>query len=263
MTVPTERLLGRIPSTIDPRDYPLDAFLSGGDDLDAALAALLKSWEGRATKKWAEIITARVKSLVPAPTPPAPQPVVTTWLDDDDPVLDQGDTGHCVGFGGTDWLNALPVDDHQPNQYGHDLYYLCKIEDGEPNAENGSTVRSLAKVLQNQGHLKTYAWASTVGEVQAFVASQGPVIFGTDWTQAMFNPDENGIITPTGPVAGGHCYLCVGYDPVSNLFEFLNSWGASWAKNGRFFMHADDVKILLAGIDSRGEACAGVEVAAA
>lgn len=260
--IPTERLLGRIPSPADGRDYPLAAFLSGGDDLAAALAALQHSWEGKATKRWAALITARVQALTPAPAPPPPAPVALDgWLDADDPVLDQGDTGHCVGYGGADWLNALPVDDHVPNDEGHAIYYACKEVDGEAGAENGSTVRSLAKVLQARGRLKTYAWASTVGEVAAFVSSQGPVIFGTDWTEAMFSPDEDGFVAPKGQVKGGHCYLCVGFDPVANAFCFLNSWGDNWGKGGRFYVHAEDVKILLNGLDSRGEALAGVELA--
>lgn len=257
-------LLGRryVP---DARDYPLAAFLAAPvavDPLDQALADMLGSWEGKKTKAWAKIITARVQALAPSPAPtptPAPQPVPTadvTW-NDTDPTLDQGQTPHCVGFGCAQWGNTLPVDDHFDNPAGDALYYEAKVIDGEPNQEDGSTVRSGAKALQNRGRLHTYAFAASLAEVIAWVDQHGPVIFGTDWYNDMFTPDPDGLVHPTGGIAGGHCYVCVGDLVSQGALLFHNSWGDSWGDHGLFHMKYADVVALLA---AQGDACAAVEL---
>jgi hypothetical protein len=256
-------LLGRNAHPGDERDYPLGVFLEGGTALDAALAAVRRSkLTTTAVKRWASLVTAALQPIPsPSPTPaPTPSPgVAVEWTDADDPTLDQGQTGHCVGAGGVDWLNALPVDDHLPNDELHKLYYDCKIVDGEPKQENGSTVHSLAKVLVNRGRLKTYAWASNVSEIVDFLTAHGPVIVGTDWLNDMFSPDANGFVTPTGAVAGGHCYVAVGYSHDNDEIEFLNSWGNGWGKNGRFYMRTAMFADLLNR--SGAEAMAAVELA--
>jgi hypothetical protein len=266
-------LLGRKPSPPDPRDYRLEHFLTG-DPLDAALAAVLSSWEGKKTKAWAQIITARVKSLsptppvppdpgpsgptgpAPAPTPPPP-PVPTSigWIDADDPVLDQGNTPRCVGFTGADWENALPVDDHVTNAAGDDIYAACKIVDGEPGQQNGSTIRSLAKVLQQRGRLKAYAFAAAIDDVWAFVSKSGPVCWGIGWTDSMFTPDASGLVVPSGPDVGGHAIIQYGVDGDDGLL--LNHWGTLWGTNGKFRMHKTDLAERLA---NGGEAMAAVEL---
>jgi hypothetical protein len=282
-------LLGR-KYVADDRDYQLADYLSApvesdatsADPLDVALADLLGSWEGKKTKHWAQVITDRVQSLSPAPAPPAPgpapqptpaptpapqpsptpappAPVADVVWTDADQVLDQGQTGHCVGFGWAGWGDTLPVDDRYTNPDGDAIYEEAKVIDGEPNQENGSTVRSGAKAIQNRGRLKTYAFAASIDEVRAWLDGHGPVVFGTDWDQPMFTPDANGFVHPDGNVAGGHCYVCVGDLVSEGALLFQNSWGASWGAAGRFRMTYADAAALLA---RQGEACAAVELAA-
>lgn len=254
MTKLGPHLLGRVPSRPDPRDWRLRYFLAIPKETSTKsllqeiidlLKAILSALQGNTP----------APAPTPAPPPPAPDPYVT-WVDNE-PVLDQGDTGHCVGFGGADWGNTLPVDDHFTNDDGHRLYYLCKVEDGEPGAEDGSTVRSISKVLKQQGRLNAYAFASSVDEIITFVTTQGPLIVGTNWTDDMFNPDGRGVVKPTGAVAGGHCYLLCGWDATRREFEFLNSWGDRWGISGFFYMKVEDFAQLLA---ADGEACAAVEL---
>lgn len=257
-------LLGR-KYVADDRDYQLGDFLGdqapGTDPLQAALNALVQSGHGAPeVRAWAVIATARI--LGTAPTPPTPVPVPPTpsndvvW-GDADVVLDQGQTGHCVGFGWAGWGDTLPIDDKFGNADGDAIYYEAKIIDGEPGAEDGSTVRSGAKAMQDRGRLSAYAFAASLDEVKAWVRQHGPVVFGTDWYDGMFSPDGDGIVTPSGSVAGGHCYACVGYHEAKDLYEFQNSWGASWGLKGRFLMHGSDAAILLG---QQGEACAAVEL---
>jgi hypothetical protein len=251
------QLLGRNASTPDFRDYPLSAFLDSTDPLDTTLAALLKSTSvAKATKNWAVVATARLKELTPTPPPP-PSPTGAVSWSNVEPVLDQGQTPHCVGFSGAQWGNTLPINDKFDNEDGHKFYYTCKTYDGQPNQENGSSLRSLAKTLKAASRLTTYAFAATVDETLQWILTKGPVVFGTDWYTGMFNPDSKGIVRPTGFVEGGHAYLAIGYDPTTSMIEFLNSWSAQWGINGRFYMHKNDAVMIFS---NRGEGLVAVEL---
>jgi hypothetical protein len=275
-TDPGPHLLGRQPSPPDDRDFPLGAFLENDDPLDAALAVLQASHAAKATKTWAAVATERIKAMSPSPPPtpdPTPNPTPNPTPDPPPPApspsggavswtdvrgtLDQGQTPHCVGFGWAQWGNTDPVEDNFANADGDAIYAECKIIDGEPGQQNGSNVRSGAKAMKNRSRLNTYAFASSIDEATKWVLAHGPVVMGTDWTNDMFNPDGNHFVKPTGGVAGGHCYLLVGYDPGAKVLEFQNSWGSSWGKSGRFYMHQADAEKLFT---SQGEACAAVEL---
>lgn len=257
-------LLGRRPSPFDARDYKLQTFLSA-DPLDVALATLLKSHAAVATKSYAVLanpILKGARGILPTPVPPIPPPPpapsgAIDWPDTDT-VLDQGQTPHCVGFGGAQWGNTQPVDDHFTNKNGDDIYYACKVLDGEPGQEDGSDVRTLAKELVSLGRIDTYAFAGSIDEAIAFLP-QGALIIGSNWTNDMFNPDGNGVVRTTGGVAGGHCYVMKGYDPATDLIKFLNSWSAGWGVNGTFFIPRPAFVSLWA---DGGEALAAVELPA-
>jgi len=275
-----KKRLGRIPSPPDERDYKLADYLPeksklGSDNpLVDAFEALLKSRAAKATKAWAQEVMVFL-GLEPAPTPappspsptptPTPTPTSDVEFSDPDEVLDQGDYGTCVGNGCAQWGNTLPIDDKFTEKDARAIYYEATVIDGQPDdpdapggGQQGSTVRSGVKALQNRGRLKTYAFASTVDEIKKYLQTkQGPVIVGSDWTNDMFNPGADGYVKPTGGVAGGHCYLLMGDLESEGAFEFLNSWGSSWGNNGRFKMKYADFDKLL---QSNGEACAAVEL---
>lgn len=204
----------------------------------------------------------------PTPTPPSPSPSPTPlrakrWSITT--LLNQLQTPHCIGFGGTHWGIADPTNDKWTTADAHALYYACKVLDGEPKAEDGSSVRTLAQELQKMGRLNEYVWCARVDEtgsqqgeaVADWLLNQGPVIFGTNWYEDMFNPDAKGLIKPTGKLAGGHCFLGIGVDLDTGLFEFAQSWGYDWGVNGHFFMKIKDMQTLL---DQQGEAMAGLEL---
>ncbi|WP_157756738.1 hypothetical protein [Plantactinospora sp. KBS50] len=171
--------------------------------------------------------------------------------------LDQGDTGHCVGFGWSGWVDATPVAGQYQNADAHALYYECKVIDGEPRAETGSTVRSGALALRNRGRLAAFAFARSLAEIDDWINSQGSVVVGTDWTNDMFRPDSAGYVKPTGAVAGGHCYLMLDRLDDEQAYLFQNSWGAGWGSNGRFKIKCSDFGDLLA---ADGEACCAAEL---
>ncbi len=268
-------LLGRNPSPKDERDYRLSNFINLGDleagTVDPYELIVLGEKELKLTtvsfKKWASTsyndvtqthwwkalnyFTQAKESLgfIPATT-------VTEWQNPE-PVLDQGNTGHCVGFSGAQWGNTLPVNDQFDNQDGHNLYYECKILEGEPNEENGAYVRSIAEVLKNKQRLSVYAFANSVDEAIAWLQAKGPVIFGTSWLTNMFYPDAEGLISATGSFEGGHAYLSNGYDSSRNQFLFINSWSSDWGKDGHFKMSKSDIEKLFADY---GEILAAVEL---
>jgi hypothetical protein len=110
--------------------------------------------------------------------------------------------------------------------------------------------------MQTRGRLSAYAFAANADEAREFVRI-GPIVVGTNWTNAMFEPDAKGFVRPTGATAGGHCYLLVGDLPAEGALLFQNSWGCSWGINGRFKMKYADFDRLFG---KYGEACAAVEL---
>lgn len=195
-------------------------------------------------------------------TPPA-----RLWADA--AVLDQGDYGTCVGNGWAGWGDSDPVVDTFTETDARRIYYEATVIDGSPDdpdkpggGQQGASVRSGAKAMQARGKLAAYAFTASVTNVREWLGNHGPVVFGTDWTADMFHPDPSGRISPTGAVAGGHCYLCIGYDSVAGTFTFRNSWGRTFGRDGDFVMTTSDVQRLLNGIESPGEACMALELEA-
>lgn len=280
MTDTTERVFDRIPNTPDLRDWKMADHLGADrpdtatplDAVDAALAQLKAKRAAKTTIAFAQAVADYLHGggtptppPPPPPGPPTPPPptpgTVTNWSDKWQ--LDQGNTGHCVGFGWAQRFNSQESADPDAasfqgytNADGDKIYYECKVIDGEPGQENGSQVRSGAIAMQNRGKLTAYAFASTVDDVVAWVQTKGPVVIGSDWMSGMDNPDAKGVVHATGSVRGGHCYLCDGYDPATGLFRFQNSWGTGFGVNGYFYMSKADLAKLLA---AQGDACGAWE----
>lgn len=264
-------LLGRRPSPGDARDWQMKDFLLPAVDDSIARKTVeevldektyFASWPGLLMFwRWATERQEDAAGRRPhPPRPPKPRPPTPSAIEWEDLIqLDQGQTPHCVGFGWAAWGDCAPVEDRYQNPDGDQIYYECKVIDGQPQQENGSTVRSGAKAMQNRGRLGAYVFASTTDEVKQWVTNHGPVVIGSDWTQDMFTPDASGFVHPTGVVAGGHCYLLLGYDSANDAFEFDNSWGSAWGKNGRFFMRRADFDSFVMQ-NPNSEACAGLEL---
>jgi len=174
------------------------------------------------------------------------------------PVLDQGEIGMCTCTALAQWLNTdfgqerrsglLTIDDATK------LYELATRLDGIPGVwppmDTGSSGIAACKAGRKLGYLSAYHHA--FGFHALLMALQhSPVIVGTAWTKGMFTPDARGVIRPAGPIAGGHEYLILGCDVDLERLTILNSWSASWGRNGRAFIGFADFEALLS---DRGDA---------
>ncbi len=258
-------LLGRKKPRADRRDFQMRDFLTSTKTLATSFSATttlqdlannpeFDFWSIFPEWNFIKGLRAAAPAPSPAPTPPGVTRKEWELLIQ----LDQGQTGHCVGFGSAAWGNSAPIEDSFQNANGHKIYYLAKVIDGEPGQENGSSVHSGVKALKQLGRVQSYYFGTTIDVLKQWVLEQNPVICGTDWFNDMFNPDADGVVVPTGGVAGGHCYLMLGYYESTDLFEFDNSWGTSWGKKGRFYMHASDVQTLMNRAGA--EYCGAVEL---
>ena len=208
--------LGRIPSSLDIQDYKLTSFIAPRK-LDVAGEKL---WDFLAEP------------------------------------LDQGDTEHCVGFAMANFGINLPIQTPFTNQDGHDFYRKCKVLDLDPYGENGTSIRSAAKVLKSMGIIESYAFAQSIDEMSWWLLNKGPMIVGTDWTEDMFTPNVGNIIRPTGAIAGGHGYL-INEKTDDEYFGIQNSWDDLWGTKGKAHISIADFSLLFR---HGGEAIAAVEV---
>jgi hypothetical protein len=170
--------------------------------------------------------------------------------------LDQGMTSHCCGFSMASFGISSPVNDKFTSDDGHKFYYVCKAIDGEPQNEEGSTIRTVARALVKVGRISTYAFAYSPDDVRKWILDKGPVIAGTVWTGGMMYPTRTGEVVPTGSELGGHAYLINGY--ADGYYICQNSWGR-WGLNGtgRFLLSDKNFAALFR---ANGEFIAAVEL---
>ena len=175
------------------------------------------------------------------------------------PVFDQGSLGSCtgnaaVGCVGTGpffatvelpWMPTYyPFDESGAVRcYGH-ATELDTYAGTYPPDDTGSDGLSVAKALKRAGEISGYEHAFSLDQgMQGLMAR--PQIVGVNWMSAMFDPDPEGIVHPTGSLAGGHEFVWDGYDATRGLCWFTNSWSVAWGKAGRFAMPAEEFGKLL------------------
>jgi hypothetical protein len=171
------------------------------------------------------------------------------------PVLDQGELGSCTGNATAQLINTDYFTKSRPAGYlterdAVQLYELATHLDGIPNntyppTDGGSSGLGAAKAGKKLGYFTGYTHAFGFEHFAAALQLQ-PVIVGTTWHDGMFTPSSIGFVRPTGGIAGGHEYLCLGISYETKTLTFLNSWGSGWSLGGRFLMHFSDFQKLLA-----------------
>jgi hypothetical protein len=122
-----------------------------------------------------------------------------------------------------------------------------------PPIDTGSSGLAICQVLKNRGVIKSYNWAATQhGFLQ--LLQWGPVMMGTPWYEAFFQPDNSGFIDsnqnwPTSGLAGGHEVEAVAVeldtkDLSNSVITFANSWTAGWGDAGYFRMRLRTYDLL-------------------
>lgn len=216
----TERRLGRKPLPRDDRDYPLRDLLPA-----KAAGATFRYWYSRLR-------------------------------------LDQGDTGTCEGNGWTHYLADGPVthpaiaelkDPAAAEEFARTLYVEAT---GDETLQDGAYSRQVLRVLRDRGLVASYHRAASVEEIVQAVLTLGPVGFGSEWYRSLDDPVEDYgnaycYVDEASGSRGGHFYIFdgVNLNPADGppFLEQLNSWGPSWAHNGRARFPIEDVHKLFVG----------------
>lgn len=184
--------------------------------------------------------------------------------------LDQGWEGACVGFswchGASAYANHTNgITDTHAEQH---VYWEAQKIDPWPGGaypgavpdNDGTSVLSGAKIMQQYGFIDGYKWAFNVDDVLKAISNHGVVIIGVWWRDSMFNTDPNGLLDISGAHAGGHA-ICVRGHNLKRRFaghgdlhvvRLRNSWGKSWGLAGDCFLKVEDLETLL---NDDGEAC--------
>lgn len=165
------------------------------------------------------------------------------------PLLNQGNSSHCVAYAWTQFLTTEPwgaFTENPPDPI--QLYKDAQKNDEWPGTEPdyyGTSVRAGAKVLKDRGIISSYVWGYRVEDVAKFIYENGPVVAGTRWYSNMSNPDPNGFVRANGSYEGGHAWTIYGVDSKWETFFAVNSWGTSFGRNGRFFVKFNEMEKLL------------------
>lgn len=167
------------------------------------------------------------------------------------PIFDQAQLGSCTGMAMAGWLGCAP---HcgDPNMFRENeavwLYNgatrLDPFTGTHPPTDTGSSGLAVCKAARNLGMISGWSTAFTTASLLAAL-KLGPVMIGTVWTEDMFTPDRDGEIRPTGAVAGGHEWLCRGFDGT-HLNPCDSSWTAQWGVGGSFKLSLASWEILRA-----------------
>lgn len=193
------------------------------------------------------------------------------------------DEGGCTGYSRTYDLAAQPAavklgaNADMWRQFAHALYRLGQHYDEWPGeGYSGSSVLGVLKACAALGFVGEYRWAFGIDDACVSLAQLGTITVGTDWLNNMFDPRPNGVIEvdKNSGIAGGHAYsfrsIIVSRDYIRRLIgkgehiregvpllRGVNSWWEPgeqmWGLNGEFLMWADDLEVLLKGVDSPGE----------
>lgn len=156
-------------------------------------------------------------------------------------LLDQGNTGTCVGQAGTGQLAAQPnMRPGLDEAFALALYDAIKANqdhEADPERQLGTSILSLVKELKRQGYISAYRWCFSVDDIVHALSSGQTILAGTDWTDSMFEPDENGYVYVNGDAVGGHAYLMRGNAVVREHVRSRNSWGPWGPIGGDFRVH--------------------------
>lgn len=139
------------------------------------------------------------------------------------------------------------------------------LEYAWPSDDCGSSGLGVAKALKARGLIDQYGHATTAEELCRDL-QHGPVLMGTPWYEAWFEPVGTSALLDDipgweySPVAGGHevCIVALedvasdpagGLDYARTILRIRNSWSSSWGDAGCFRMSLKTYQRLRRQID--------------
>lgn len=185
------------------------------------------------------------------------------------PILDQGNTNHCTVYAAIQQIQSAPrvhLLNWQPSDFESAYRSALLVDEFPGEADEGTSERAVQKVLQQLGLIDSYLWVPDEDTAKEYLLTRGMLTQGSDWFTGMDSPDKHGYVEPTGSVRGGHEYVKRWYYPSTHrtypdTYEYINSWGESFAHRGIFRMKADGDRYLLWQLN--GDLCSPQEKAAA
>ena len=128
-----------------------------------------------------------------------------------------------------------------------------------PPAE-GSSVNGGMLAAREAGLQTGHVWARQFEDVRDWIATRGPVNFGTTWGNSMFDPDEHNVLhyVASEGDAGGHSYIVSGYRKSywgQTVYTIDQSWGSGFGDKGRVYIDEHSLRGLF---EDGGEAAVAV-----
>lgn len=187
------------------------------------------------------------------------------------PVGNQGKIGSCTAFAtgkGFREFQAIKHKERTSDLSAMFLYYESRARWGNTQEPTGSTISDNIAVLEEKGmcteatmpydvtkymiapsvaqysEAKEFKYAgavriSAMDDVQVALSNGEPVPFAFDVMESFRKIGPDGVMPV--PAAGekrlgGHAVMAVGYDNQKQQVKVRNSWGATWADGGYFYM---------------------------
>lgn len=170
---------------------------------------------------------------------------------------DQGQLPQCVAYAtkGVCWsqpiAQSIKLETRKKIDTGQ-LYHLAQTLDQWPGEDyDGTSTLAGLKAAHQDGLIPGYRWCFGLDDVTKTLSQYGPVMIGVNWMTGMMETDEEGLLSVTGQVEGGHCVELHGVDVGRKEVIGTNSWGLSWGLKGRFRLRFEDLGTLL---QDQGEA---------
>ena len=180
-----------------------------------------------------------------------PMPLTRYWSVPRSMPLDQGETPMCVAYASVGMLLAGPIANRHNLPGPLTVYQQAQLLDGIPGEDyDGTTARGAMKYLQAAGYITRYVWAWDVPTIEAWVATQGPMLLGVNWYTSFDRPDVTPAqqtlrVTPAATIRGGHEILVLGVDRPRARLRCMNSWGTRYAGRGRCWLPYETLERLL------------------
>jgi len=181
------------------------------------------------------------------------------------PIKKQLDCGSCVAFGvlaAVEGAMRYPGNpSFEPDLSEADLFFCLAAKQGRTCSTGWNIPAALSCVqapgvvdeacypynLSQQGcsflcpnasgrkqKISSYKKYTTITDMQKALNDDGPLVTMFNVYDDFFSYSSGVYEYSTGPLAGGHCVCCVGYDDENRCWIMKNSWGPGWGEQGFF-----------------------------